>query len=240
MRVVGVMLVVLAATGCRQLLGIDDTSVGDPTDAPVPAIDMTAGPADAAPIDATPPADARIATLVFVNGLDYAGTLDTHIDEASPDQDNGADPDVNYNIHASGEDEPGLLQFTDIFGPGATQIPPGATIQSAILRLRISKTTNDPGVISEVAIPWAESVTWNTFGAMPGVQPPDLGVAVGPTPLDGTADLDMTPSLVRWSADPAANHGWIFEAANEDGAAWRSAEAAGGDRPRLTVTFAVP
>ena len=237
----GVLVVAVLAGGCRQLFGIDDTSVGEPSDAPGPAIDMAAGPPDATPIDAAPPADARIATLTFQNGLGgYAGTLDTHLDELEPDTPHGDLTLVDYNIHAGGGDEPGLLQFSGIFGTDLGQIPPGATILQATVELRLQKTTNDGGTIYEVAVPWAESVTWDTFGAVPGVQPTDLGPAVGPAPLDGAVNLDMTESLARWSLDPAQNHGWIFVAATEDGGSWRSAEGAQGDRPRLAVTFSVP
>jgi hypothetical protein len=240
MRVLGVMLVAVLACGCRQLFGIDDTTLGEPADAPGAVIDMATGPADAAPVDAPPPADARIATVAFEDGIaGYAGTLDSDIDEEAPDTVNGAEPVVNYNIHASGEAEPGLLQFAGIFGAGASQIPPGATILDARVRLSLTKTTNDTGTIHEVTVPWDETVTWNTFGPQPGVQPTDLGALVGIPPMNGTVEIELTDSVARWSEDPAQNRGWIFQVPTEDGGAWRSAES-GGPRPRLTVQFSVP
>ena len=89
------------------------------------------------------------------------------------------------------------------------------------------------------AIDWNENATFATFGLAPGVNETDLGaeVATVAAPL-GPIEIDVKASLERWTANPAANHGWIFIPQGMTNVAVATADSTVlADRPLLTVTY---
>lgn len=199
----------------------------------------TAGLTDAG-VDAPPSdvidADLTPRTLRFREGLDgYAGTLDSYISNNVPGP-HGAETEMIWDLVA--DEEHALLAFTQLFGSGATQIPPGSTIMSASLRIVIVEPTASIGMMREVVVAWDETTTWATFGGAAGVQPSDVGVNIGPAPTVGPTVIDVTASVTAWSANPAASYGWLFSPGGEDGCDAASSESTTSEnRPTLDVSF---
>lgn len=188
---------------------------------------------------------ARATTLTFQNGASgYSGAVDTYIRQASPTSSFSTSTAVEWD----GDDPSGtnqanvaLIRFDAIFGAGVSQIPVGSQIASATLTYTVGNT-GAVGQVYESMIPWAGTTTWNTFGAAPGVDPGDYGSYV--TSASGSAlgfvVIDVTPSLILWSATPASNRGWIILPTGTDGVQIRSSEyTVISSRPKLTVTFGV-
>lgn len=184
-------------------------------------------------------ADRTPRTLIFRDGLDgYTGTLDSYISDNVPGP-HGAENVFIWDL--VGDEEHALVRFTALFGADAMQIPPGSMIMTATLRLVIVEPTANVGMIREVAVSWDEATTWATFGPVAAIQPSDLGASRGPAPTTGVSVLDVTASVAGWSANPAANFGWLFSPGGTDGCDVASSEATNVvDRPELTVTFVVP
>lgn len=188
--------------------------------------------------DARDPNDADLTpqTRTFREGLaGYAGTLDSYLSNNVPGP-HGAETVVIWDLIP--DEEHALVQFTGVFGAGPTQIPPGATIVSASLRLVIVDPTASIGTIREVAVPWDEQTTWVTFGGAAGVQASDVGTTVGASPASGASTIDVTASLSTWSANPRASFGWLVSPGGSDGCDAASSEASNeDDRPTLVVTY---
>jgi hypothetical protein len=192
-----------------------------------------------------PPSQTMVA--MFQEGADgYAGTVDTFIQENPADRDND-----NGNLDALGwdDDDPNgtgndayaLLQFDNLFGMGAGQIPAWAVIDSATLTYTVFDV-GDPGELHEVLIAWDESVSWNTFGGDPGVNPSDYDltiVAATPGTPIASFNVDVTSSLQAWAIDPASNRGWIvLPTTGTNGVDLRSSEyVTQAQRPKLTVRY---
>lgn len=153
--------------------------------------------------------------------------------------------------------ELGLLRFDSIFGDGAGQIPPGATVQSAKLNLWVQDGGNDVVYINEI-LPFEadilgvqintffdeESVTFENF-VEDGVYP-QYGVEISEAPVSeftpeafSQVEVDVTPSLEKWAADPSLNYGWLLEPSSGEAVGLSSAEGgeSGFGPPRLEVTY---
>ena len=174
----------------------------------------------------------------------YTGTADTYIEQANQHPHSEQRSNIlGYGGTAGNPNTQqfGLVRFDNIFGSGAGQIPVGSTIQSATLQYTVSNSTASPNAnVNEVLPDWTEATTWNTFGAIAGVQAGDVGtlVTTAPASATGTYTINVTSSLAAWSANPSSNHGWIFGPAGTDGVQIRSSEhTTAAERPRLTVTY---
>jgi fibronectin-binding autotransporter adhesin len=209
-----------------------------------------------------------VRTITFQDGLDnggatpYAGTSDTQLSQAAPDDTTlgTTDPSAGLNVDFSGGSDGALvlLRYDAMFGNGPGQIPLGSLIVSAVLTLT---TVNEGhgGSFNRMLTTWDESVdTWNTFGdgatghnTTVGVQSDDVearsafesfaGPSAARDQLTGTGrhDFGVTVDLQAWSSGQA-NHGWAIQPwnAGTDGWRFRSSEAAALlDRPKLTVKY---
>lgn len=199
----------LAATGCNSLLGIEDLTL----------------------IDA-PPTDAQSLFIVREGSAGYAMTQDTYITDAMATTALGDAVDLQWtttnNTHA-------LLRFDDLFGSGGI---PAGTIRSATLDVFVLEAGSGGGRLYESAVDWSEATTYNTFGPAAGVTADDRGTQVGTiaASVTGLVSINVTTSLGRWATTPASNRGWIIVPA--DSSLVRIASSDDPDeshRPTLTI-----
>ena len=196
-------------------------------------------------------------TRTFREGEDngygaYSGTADTYIAIAGS---SGAGDETGTNYGTSSilkiEDDPGqsngqgLIRFDTIFGAGAGQIPPGATITSATLSFTtvdggFAGTTSSPSV-HRMLVAWDEdSVTWDALTGGVDADGTDAAATAddsGGSNLDngevGTWDVQAT--VQAWSGG-ATNHGFALLGTTQN--AWDAVSSEAGtvaDRPSLVV-----
>ena len=138
-----------------------------------------------------------------------------------------------------------LIAFDDIFGDLSGQIPQGAKIISATLRLHTVNENNSEApeihTLHEVLVGWEEgTATWRNFN---GGGRPDRQYRAGcvdqfiPDRRDTFYELNVTESLRRWSQG-ASNHGWVIVNQGWDRAHFDSDDAdAAANRPLLVVEY---
>ncbi|MFQ5494391.1 MAG: DNRLRE domain-containing protein, partial [Phycisphaerae bacterium] len=186
-------------------------------------------------------------TLVFQDAAGgYAGTADATIDSTRPNTPLGtATTGVWGRNFLSGDQQWLLLRFDNLIGPGASQIPPGATIRSAQITLTVTDDGGAPPNVYRVLRPWDEStVTWNGFGGLPtaGVDyqtPAEMAAGaigpIGPSPYE--IPIFVTQSVQSW-AHGAPNHGWILQPVGGLDVSVASRESPqAGFRPTLEVQY---
>jgi hypothetical protein len=159
------------------------------------------------------------------------------------------------NIDTASSNNEGLLRFNGpLFGAEAGQIPAGAHIARATLKLR-TVDVGDGAYLHRLLTPFvSETDTWNAWGSgengrnsEPGVQADDIE-AVGEADVftapqaNGITRLDVTNSLKAWqaagdaAAANAANLGWHFDAYDSGGWDFVNFDAPeAGLRPQLEV-----
>jgi hypothetical protein len=191
--------------------------------------------------------------LRFGQGADfgfgtYAGAVDTHVGDGDagvslPSTAYGAA--LNLRVDGDEDNEQGLLRFDGIVGLAPGQIPPGTTIERAVLTLTAEGANANSGTgaaLHRMLVPWSETSSFTSLGA--GVQ---LGVEALASPdaltgaifsSKGTRSFDVTPSVQAW-VNGAVNHGWVLVASGTDRIEFRSSNwGQGAERPLLTVRFA--
>jgi hypothetical protein len=182
----------------------------------------------------------------FQQGLNgYAGTVDTMVRAAAPTSSSYAasaiiTTDLDDMTDTGYQPSHVLLRFDDIIGGTAGQIPAGATINSATLRLR-SLDTGGGGSLHAMLQPWSGASTWDSL--VGGIQADDVEAAsdaddsIASNSLSDV-DLDVTATLQNWADGTMANNGWAVLPNTTDGWDIASAEHATADyRPELIVTF---
>ncbi len=179
----------------------------------------------------------------FQQGVgDYAGTVDTYLDQATPDTSYATLAEVLVD-----SDSPltsGLLRFDNLLGGALGQVPLDATIQSARLTF-FTVNLGEPIDLHLMLQPWNDTDTWNTPWAG-GIVANDVMAASAvianvPSTLDTTIDtpitIDVTDSVQAWISGQA-NYGWFLTNTISDGWRFASSEAAtAANRPLLTVTY---
>ena len=198
--------------------------------------------------------DASSVTIGFREGTllpgggTYTGTQDTEIEEGDPTSSFGGSGsvrvDLSFDTGVGIGEVQGLLLFGNLFGALPDQIPLGSTINSAVLTLDITNSSNvpDAGIISvyQMTAAWSESSTWSSLGS---------GVQIGGGETVATADdahlaeniapttWNVLSSLQAWSSG-ATNLGWVLVNSDTDGIAFDSSNAGGvTSRPLLIVDF---
>ncbi len=133
---------------------------------------------------------------------------------------------------------PWLTKGRSLIKWDTSPIPAGATITSAIAKLKINGMGGG-GILEahRVLGPWSEStVTWNSFAATNSFDPTILTsvTAVGPT----TLTLDLMGIVPQWVSGSLVNDGLLFKLTNESGLVRAgSSEASTGLRPTLEVCY---
>ncbi len=177
--------------------------------------------------------------IQFQQGLDgYTGTHDTILSESSSQNNfsNAINLVVDLDTPTNSDQETQvLLRFDNLFGSQDTQIPPGATINSAILKLT-TVDTGDGASLYRLNSEWQDTDTWVSSGS--GIQiatETEGGEVASVTGTDGIVEIDVTSSLQAWSQAPCENYGWVFFAADDNG--WQFNSSEGNDPPLLEVSF---
>lgn len=163
--------------------------------------------------------------LSFQDGMDgYSGTRETELRITDPDLNGGG----NWSVSVDDDDGPGsknpthgLMAFDNLFGPGAGQIKPTDTINSATIRLYIL-SVGSGWTWHEMLQPWGEyTATWNS--AVDGIQADGVEAVAAPVFSDGKGDgagnvfgdadgyyyVNVTASLQKWQSG-LANNGWAI------------------------------
>ncbi|MFT7670448.1 MAG: hypothetical protein ACI8X5_003157 [Planctomycetota bacterium] len=188
----------------------------------------------------------------FREGVDdgfgvYSGTQDTTI--------SGVAVNTNYCNSVLVVDEAPqardlLIRFDDIIGLSPGQVPAGARILSATLRLRVdgAASSNSGGhhFAHLLLEPWdACAITYqNSFGGN-GVDANGTEAAVsrftsiGGLELNQVAKLSVTDAVQAW-ADGVPNYGFAVLPGTTDALVFKSSEAVTlTDRPRLEVVYSI-
>jgi hypothetical protein len=198
-------------------------------------------------------ASAQAAVVSFQVGAGgYTTGRDTDIHQAEPDFVFG--PAVSASVDASdgGGQTQALLAFDGIVGNAATQIPAGAIVTSATLKLQIDSAGSGINMHRMVS-DWNEAtITWNTAGN--GISANDVearaaaSLSIGANDANtnipaGALTLDVTADVQAW-VNGTPNFGWAilpFVPNGTNGVDFLTREDAVIEtRPLLTVGFVVP
>jgi hypothetical protein len=194
-------------------------------------------------------------TLTFQNGLDgYSGALEVGIDQNAPGKLSAKPFNLWVGQGVKGgkpvDAKQALARFDGIFGQGASQIPPGANISRATLRLCVGSQKEAPTFhrifLNRMLVPWDGDAAWKykAWGD-DGIQADGREAAAAPDAhfvpnLNNTAyEIDVTESLRAW-ARGEPNHGWLLHDVRstlEAGAFINSRVKRQDLRPLLRVTF---
>jgi hypothetical protein len=154
-------------------------------------------------------------------------------------------------------DQPSLTRFDNIFGAGGGEIPLGATILDATLRLKTtngsSANTNGPWSVANLSQPFTSATRYVDFpSADPlGFRGPWWQDGYSSRPAAGFGSMiqndigtaNIRPLVQQWSSDPEGdnNFGFAIQAGytgTSDG--WNyytSGYSVVADRPKLSVTY---
>jgi len=193
--------------------------------------------------------EAAPAQAVFQDGVGgYTATVDTYLYAGVPGTSNAtATPLIvdGPTVAVPGDERQTLLRFDNLFVSQGGPIPDGAVVTSATLRLNITDPSPDGAELHRMLVPWADTDTWTSL--VSGVQHDGTEAAAAidaQSSYNGTVpaahDIDVTLSLVAWSANPAANRGWVMVTPAGLSNSWQfsSSEAATiSQRPQLTVQY---
>jgi hypothetical protein len=176
-------------------------------------------------------------TLVFSGA---AQTDDAQISADAPSTNYGAA--FSINVDGLSPHAHAVMKFPTLIGSGAGQIPPGATIQSAILEVNCTNLGN-PVNAYRLTQDWNESqATWTQRAgglawANPGADGSgsNAGVAVsGVFSATGRRTIDLTRFVQEWSYG-SPNYGLVLTDGGSDGIDFDSSESA--NPPVLRVTY---
>ena len=191
-------------------------------------------------------------TTSFQQGVSgYTGTVDTYIDTALGSQ------AINVQMVCDGDPvEQILIRFDGIFGSGANQIPPGATINSATLTLWVGTGSNDQSAnavnFHRLLHAWIDTDVWAAYGVSPwnstaglqadGTDAVALADATATMPTGNLPyGVTVTTSLQTWAANTSSNYGWAILPTGTDGLRLVTSDSTTiASRPRLTVTYTAP
>ena len=221
---------------------------------------------------AATPVWAASGTATFQNGANgYSGTISQLVSSATPATTNlgtsttlGVDG-LNVTDPTDSPDTQALLRFDNIFGATASQIPAGATVLSASLRLTTQSFTTSTS--AESGGPWGvagllqafdpPTTSYNSF-VKNAADPIGYGGNIGPSYTTGTATrplagigptrvsvgnttVDVTPLIRDWASGTTPNYGFAVQAGvigTTDGWIFRSgSHGTQSSHPVLSVTY---
>ncbi|HJN09715.1 MAG TPA: DUF4347 domain-containing protein [Pirellulaceae bacterium] len=183
-----------------------------------------------------------LASATFQDGVaGYTDTADTELDSGSPGTDNGTNTEIELD---NTPQRVSLIQFDNIFGLGAGQIPLGSTINTATLATEVSGAGNAAANVElyRMLTGWTESDTWNSMVAGISLDDVEASSTVAGTLDDpGTTGSHvfsgLAAGLQTWS-DGTTNDGWaIFNDHDDPWKFYASDEGTIAFRPLLTVDY---
>lgn len=201
------------------------------------------------------PADA-LQEAVFQQGVDhYTGCRDTRIRMNAPDTSatTAASAFVDWAVSPNDVYNPDivLLRFDNILGPETGQIPPGATVELALLDLTTSNSNGygDGGTFHAMLRPWEDTDTWNSLGG--GIRADNTDARTEPTAVAGNHSLnpnvcggymsfEVTPDVAAWVRGQLPNYGWAILPWPGGADGWglsMSEHPVVEERPRLRVYY---
>ncbi len=189
-----------------------------------------------------------------VNG--YSSAADTVLRQNAADAPANADTTlfVDYRDAGSTNDNQVLIRFDDIIGGTLGQIPAGATIISAQLRLAslASNAPGDGGTFHAMLTDWSDTDTWNSLTdgiSADGVEAASAATTQAGNPTrnpnaqGGFNEFNVTSDVQAWVDGSFENNGWAVLPWNlgTDGWAIQSSESTlESDRPMLRVYYLPP
>ena len=199
-------------------------------------------------------------TLIFQNGLDgYSGALEAGIRKGGDSSDPKATllqvgRDYDRRENTLKQNMQALVRFDGIFGEKPTQVPQGAIVTKATLRIWIAPNPDNKPVgatqriyMHRMLMPWDANATWkNPRWGGDGIlangrdATAEHDTLFVPNIRDATLDIDVTDSLRAWAAGQP-NHGWVMRNIKGNGffpiSFATSREENPARRPMLAVTF---
>ena len=179
---------------------------------------------------------------------------DTYISEHFPGP-NGLALDIVIGVqgvNAGNAVNRGLIKFN------LSSIPANATINSATLRLVVSRSAPGPSAsfaLHRLLVPWDElDATWTTridpdenWSVPGGAAGTDFSDASSSTRIIASSGAytfgstpEMVADIVHWVNQPAENHGWIIKAGDENVGFTGKRVGSGGsglNAPQLTIDY---
>lgn len=190
-----------------------------------------------------------------VNG--YSGTVDTQVVESQPNTSFGFAGELFVDLVTdAGGQAQSLLRFDNIFGNGANQIPTGARILAANLKLN-TFDDGDGATFHRMLTPFTNNITWASassgsggFNPLGGIQADDTEArsifrsqagfaSLAPNVTAADFLFDVTADLQAW-ASGEANHGWALLPWPGGASGWGFYSSEGEDpftRPQLRVFY---
>lgn len=189
-----------------------------------------------------------------VNG--YTNVYDTNLRQAAGDINYATETTLWSDANDVGvaDQTEALIQFNNLIGTDAGQIPPNAHIEAAVLDLasiNSSAAMGNGGQFFAMLQPWQDTnTTWNAWGAA-GIVNNGVQAAVNPTATAGNSVLspkyqaanhtfDVTTDVQNWSTGTLPDYGWaiIPWVGGSDGWGMNSSEdPATNSRPQLRVYY---
>ena len=183
-------------------------------------------------------------TKMFQHGVGgYSSSSDTFLSGDLPNTSRATAVINEVDLSSTTFHEHTLLQFRNLFGSGANEIPFGSEIVSATLTFYVVNS-GDRVNIHRMLTAWTDAATWNSMGS--GIQAD--GIEAVPTPdaqtpvftSTGWQNLVVTSTLVAWAANPAKNFGWALLPTNTDGVDIYSVNNSSNWVPRISVEYLTP
>jgi hypothetical protein len=192
---------------------------------------------------------------VFQQGINgYAGTQDTELRGGNGSNATPQGPRADFINVDTSDGNPagpshGLVRFDDFIGNSSGQIPPGATIRTATLRLFSSASSANGNRVSmhRVLQDWNQATaTWDSFDQ--GIAANDIEAAAAadaswvPTntpPFEMLiSDSNLVATVQAWVDGRAPNYGWAILPTGSDGYRIDPSEhAVTNNRPSLSVVY---
>ncbi len=186
--------------------------------------------------------DPVVTTTAFCQGeAGYTGAADTYLEQAAP----LANRSATTVLVADGSPlSQILIRFDNLFGAGAGQIPSGATIVSAKLRMLSTDSSANRMSLHRMLTPWTATSNWTSLGTGVSADGVEAASVATFSPLPNTIDtwvvFDVTSDLEAFASGAETNQGWAVLPSGTDGWRMSSCEAVLTDRPRLEVTYYLP
>lgn len=208
----------------------------------------------AEPVEELGPAEDEVLTPVtasFTSGVNgYAGATDSQLLQSAPGTNYGSAVSLNFDGDTGGGNDAYALFRWDL-----SSIPPGAIIQSASIKLRVTNAGAVAYQLYALRRSWHEvSVSWNNAS---GTEPWQIAGAKGANDRDPTVIATIAATSIAttsfpmnaagvakvqgWVDGSVPNHGVVIASTTlTDGADVDSRETATlANRPTLTVTYLV-